>query len=309
MAAAQVVTEHTDMVHDAQLDFFGKTLATCSSDRTIKIFKVTPDTEQHTLVKELRGHDGPVWKVAWAHPMFGQMLASCSHDAKVMIWKDGGTGWERIYTCTDHLGSVNSISWGPHSLGKAVLACASSDGDITILRQEADGRWVAKRRQTAHKEGALALSWAPTLLPGPLGKEVLPDPSKPASRFRLVSGGQDGKVQLWELKDDWELDFKETLKCHEGTVVRDVAWAPSIGLSTSMIATCAQDGKVFVHSEIPGSEWKSVQLVKPEEDTPAWSVSWSQTGGMLAVSSADNKVTIFKQALTGKWESISDISQ
>ena len=75
--------------HDAQLDFFGKTLATCSSDRTIKIFKVTPDTEQHTLVKELRGHDGPVWKVAWAHPMFGQMLASCSHDAKVMIWKDG----------------------------------------------------------------------------------------------------------------------------------------------------------------------------------------------------------------------------
>ena len=75
--------------HDAQLDYFGKTLATCSSDRTIKIFKVTADTEQHTLVKELRGHDGPVWKVAWAHPMFGQMLASCSHDAKVMVWKDG----------------------------------------------------------------------------------------------------------------------------------------------------------------------------------------------------------------------------
>jgi len=52
---------------------------------------VTED-DQHTLVKELRGHEGPVWMVSWVHPMFGSMLASCSHDKKVIIWKETAVG-------------------------------------------------------------------------------------------------------------------------------------------------------------------------------------------------------------------------
>lgn len=28
-------------------------------------------------------HEGPVWEVAWAHPKFGNLLASCSYDRKV----------------------------------------------------------------------------------------------------------------------------------------------------------------------------------------------------------------------------------
>ena len=50
-----------DMVHDAQMDFYGTRLATCSSDRTIKIFEVKEGTQ--TKVADLRGHEGPVWQV------------------------------------------------------------------------------------------------------------------------------------------------------------------------------------------------------------------------------------------------------
>jgi WD40 repeat protein len=28
-------------------------------------------------------HEGPVWQVSWSHPMFGNLLASCSYDRKV----------------------------------------------------------------------------------------------------------------------------------------------------------------------------------------------------------------------------------
>ena len=49
------------MVHDAQMDFYGTRLATCSSDRTIKIFEVKEGTQ--TKVADLRGHEGPVWQV------------------------------------------------------------------------------------------------------------------------------------------------------------------------------------------------------------------------------------------------------
>lgn len=53
-------------------------------------------------------HTAPVWAVAWAHPSFGSILASCSYDGRVFIWKEVGPGqgkgtggevqdgWERI---------------------------------------------------------------------------------------------------------------------------------------------------------------------------------------------------------------------
>lgn len=97
-------------------------------------------------------HTGPVWQVSWAHPKFGQILASCSYDGKVIIWKEqqpASAGWAKIkehslhtasgtsrphplLSSTNSLDSVNSVSWAPHELG-AILACASSDGKISVL--------------------------------------------------------------------------------------------------------------------------------------------------------------------------------
>lgn len=37
---ASFETGHGDMVHDAAFDYYGKRLATCSSDRSIKLFNV-----------------------------------------------------------------------------------------------------------------------------------------------------------------------------------------------------------------------------------------------------------------------------
>ena len=33
-------------------------------------------------------HEGPVWQIAWAHPKFGSILASCSYDGTVIIWQE-----------------------------------------------------------------------------------------------------------------------------------------------------------------------------------------------------------------------------
>ena len=74
------------MVHDAQLDYYGRRLATCSSDRTVKVFEISG--EQHTHIADLKGHEGPVWQVAWSHPKFGSLLASCSFDHRVIVWKE-----------------------------------------------------------------------------------------------------------------------------------------------------------------------------------------------------------------------------
>lgn len=82
---------HESIIHGAELDYYGLNLATCSSDNSIKIFDVKNGGE-HSLVVDLKGHSGPVWQIAWAHPKFGTILASCSYDRKVIIWRKAG-GW------------------------------------------------------------------------------------------------------------------------------------------------------------------------------------------------------------------------
>jgi protein transport protein SEC13 len=73
-------TQHEDMIHDSQFDYYAKRLATCSSDRSIKIFDAAGDRFRNSAT--LTGHEGPVWQVAWAHPKFGTLLASCSYDGR-----------------------------------------------------------------------------------------------------------------------------------------------------------------------------------------------------------------------------------
>ena len=50
----------------------------------------------------LCSHDGPVWQLAWAHPMFGNLIASCSYDKKVIIWKETNGSWGKLYEYTNH---------------------------------------------------------------------------------------------------------------------------------------------------------------------------------------------------------------
>jgi len=85
---AQVISNsgHEEMIHDAVLDYYGRRLATCSSDRTIKVFEIEDGT--HKLTETLKGHEGAVWSVSWAHPKYGNILASAGYDGKVFIWRD-----------------------------------------------------------------------------------------------------------------------------------------------------------------------------------------------------------------------------
>ena len=157
--------------HDAQMDYYGTRLATCSSDRTVKIFDVrnggqilvadlrgwdayyylvagkpfcwmflvltkiwiplsirlsgypSPSIPPHTLplypplspslhlclLTSPLSHEGPVWQVAGAHPMYGNILASCSYDRKVIVWKEENGSWDKMYEYTGHESSSGEL--------------------------------------------------------------------------------------------------------------------------------------------------------------------------------------------------------
>jgi len=300
-------SQHQDMIHDAQLDYYGKRLATCSSDKTIKIFDITSKGAPIKLA-ELLGHEGPVWQVAWTHPKFGSLLASCSYDRKVIVWKEERSNvWQKVFEYAGHELSVNSIAWAPYELG-LTLACGSSDGHITILTSK-DGEWQ-KSRFMAHQLGVNAVSWAPAAtLSSLLAQPALPSDT-PTYRARLASGGSDNLIKLWQLnpsQNEWKQE-EEVLSGHSDWV-RDVAWAPNVGLPYSTIASCSQDGTVQIWSQTDtNSKWLKTTLPQGEKRTVMWRVSWSVTGNILAVSRGDNNIRLWKES-SDEWKCISQIDE
>jgi len=180
--------------------------------------------------------------------------------------------------------TVNSIAWAPVEQG-LTLACASSDTFISVLSFR-ENNWTVNRF-AAHKCGATSVSWCST-----------------GNRF--VSGGCDKTVKLWQLNDNkWE---SQTIGTHKGWV-RDVAWAPNIGLPYETIASCSQDGEVDIRRETRDGQWETIE--QKNENNIVWRVSWSTTGNILAVTSGDNKVTLYTESLNkeGEWKPISQMDE
>ena len=213
-----------------------------------------------------------MWQVAWAHPRFGNILASCSYDRRVFIWQEGGGQWSKIYEYTNHESSVNSVQWAPHDHG-LVLACGSSDGAISVLTYSANNTWESEKINNAHTIGCNAVSWSPCL-----GSSVR----------RLVSGGCDSLVKIWRQGEDGHWTEEAKLEAHSDWV-RDTAWAPSLGSARQTIASCGQDRRVVIWTQREGGSWVP-KILHTFEDV-VWHVSWSVSGNILAVSGGDNKVS------------------
>ncbi|KAH8592514.1 transport protein-like protein SEC13 [Bisporella sp. PMI_857] len=297
---AQVISNsgHDDMIHDAVLDYYGRRLATCSSDKTIKIFEVEGDN--HRLTETLKGHDGAVWSISWAHPKYGNILASSSYDGKVIIWREEKDQWAKLTDYTLHTASVNIISWSPHESG-CLLACASSDGNVSVLEFKDNG--MEHKIFHAHGLGVNSVSWAPSTTPGSL---VSASGGAQGLR-RFVTGGSDNLVRIWTF-DTASQTYQEEIPPLTGHSdwVRDVAWSPTV-LQKSYIASASQDKTVRIWTSVGSSnEWSSKEL---KFESVLWRVSWSLSGNVLAVSQADNKVSLWKENLRGEWENVKTIEE
>lgn len=141
MGAEQLLESgHQDVVHDVAVDYYGKRLATCSSDRLIKLFALGAGDVPSTPLATLSGHDGPVWQVAWAHPKFGSILASCSYDRRVIVWREGAENeWhqEQVLDCS----SLHSL-FVIFALLLLLKQTTALDSILRRFRCDRDRQWI-----------------------------------------------------------------------------------------------------------------------------------------------------------------------
>jgi len=311
--------QHQDQIISVAYDFYGLRLATCSADHTIKVFDRVGGKWE--LNDSWRAHEAAVVKVSWAGPLHAPLIASASHDCTVRLWEEVpeepfgiGRRWRRKHTISDFKGPLYDVEFSATSVALK-LAAIASDGVLRIYEAiDASnlGYWAAmvevpllNRPVSRQLQSSFALSWSPTPAYADwLAVSVLDD----ALIFRPDPA--TGKyVRVGELPG------------HSG-LIRDIAWAPSLGRSQGLIATACKDGKARIFSIEAGNAdakpadsegARTVQGFQPTEEPvvgsgvdinlvhesaehggEVWRVSWNSSGTILATTGDDANVRFWK---------------
>lgn len=108
-----------------------------------------------------------------------------------------------------------------------------------LLKKDGENKWEVTRF-AAHHVGVNAVSWAPAASPSSLISASPSSSSSSVAPRRLVSGGSDKLVKVWGYGGEGgKWNEEEVLRGHNDWV-RDVSWAPSIGLPGQTIASASQ---------------------------------------------------------------------
>ena len=100
-----ILSGHTDGVTGLAFSPDGKLLASCSLDRTIRIW----DTSNSKLLRTLSGHTEKIYAVDFSPD--GKSIASCSKDVTVRVW-DASTG-DQVAQLEGHTYNVRGVAFLP----------------------------------------------------------------------------------------------------------------------------------------------------------------------------------------------------
>lgn len=321
MYQAKVIpTEHKDIIHDVSFDFYGRRMATCSSDHTVKIWDLD-DNGEWICTADWRVHSGSVWKVTWAHPEFGQVLATCSFDRTAIVWEEqvgevsstntvgrSTNPWIQRASLVNS-NSVTDIKFSPKHL-RLLLALCYKDGVVRIYEAPDIMNlscWSVQHVITCKLASASCISWNPSRS-HPMLAVGSDDPSSNAG----------GKVELHEYNSSARKWSKISTLMGITDPVHDVSFAPNVGRSRHLLAIASKD--VTIMSIKPSQEkMNSTQgtvVPKPDITTAAtlkehesrvWRVEWNITGTILSSSGDDGRVRLWKANYMDNWKCIGEL--
>ncbi len=259
---------HTAAIRSLAVSADGLRLASAAADHTIRIWQTqeTPTVRRGSLIKELRGHAGPVYAAAFV-PGDASALVSTGYDDRVRLWNIEQYQEEQAMpglALRGHAGAVLSARYSP--TGKRIVT-ASLD-------------------RTARTWNALSAAHERTLREGHsyLASRAI---FLPKSR-RLLTAGGDGTVHLWDLDKQAELRVLERTGYRAAAAVSPDEKLILTGASDILLAESAHPHGAIVWNAETGER---LQPLVGTHKAPVTCVAFSPAAGPpLALTADDNGV-------------------
>ncbi|KAJ2833633.1 cytosolic iron-sulfur protein assembly [Coemansia furcata] len=301
---------HEDRVWQVSWDPSGTRLASCSGDKSARVWSVISGASFFTStdmeVDDNRSNLASTWQcldvIDNAHkrtvrsvafePTRGRAIATASFDGTTAIWEktdDSADSYECVATLEGHENEAKCVAWAPSG---QLLATCGRDKSVWIWESTGEGDFDCISVLMEHTQDVKMVLWHP--------KQEL-----------LASFSYDDTIRVWkEDDDDWA--SASTISGHTSTV-----WGGAFSPEGEYLASVSDDRTVRVWKQNavqesgseegfyyrPDTSYKCVAVVPDSVHSRAiYSVSWcksmageqtSQTDlGFLATGSGDDAVRI-----------------
>jgi len=271
---------HTSRVWCCAWSPGGTAIATCSSDRTIRVWKrktlVTPNVDKSKIVADVSG-------VVSAQMIEDPSIPSSKTQVLIETPIEDLTSlpnnpislndWACIQTIeTDHNKTIRNIAWSPSGRH---IAAACFDNTISIW-ELIDGTFEMVASLEGHENEVKSVSWS-------------------ASGDMIASCSRDKSVWVWQNDGEQEWECLSVLTGHTHDV-KSVRFHPF----TDDIFSCSYDNTVRMWSS-QDDDWYCAQTLSDHTST-VWNMAFDHSARHIATVSDDLALNVYSVDADGAWK-------